>query len=72
MLTNYVQQIFENNENDQLTNHYTYYSSVTSEFIRYKMYLKREKKDKVQVRLVRGGFGSGEFVIGKDGVVGLE
>lgn len=66
--TNYVQQVFEHNENEHLTNHYTYYSSVTSEFIDYKYYVRKHGRNGVQLRMIRGGCGRGEFGIGRDGV----
>jgi hypothetical protein len=73
ILTNYLQQTFDHHEDDSLTNHYSYYCAVTSEFLTYKYFLaEAEGEDKVRVKMCRGGFVEAEFEIGDDGVKWLE
>ncbi len=57
ILTNYTQQTFDHNEDDTLTNHYSYYCAVTSEFLTYKYFLKDlPNSERIAVKMCRGGF----------------
>jgi hypothetical protein len=71
LLTNYIQQWFDTTgqNEDIMTNQYSYFSSVTSEFIKWKYFIRKEKgATRTDVKMVRGGFVDAIMELDEDGV----